>query len=251
MKQLLSGKVCLITGAGQGIGKAMAKAFADNGAVVFANDIKNGSVEAWLEIEGEYYSKFIRPIYFDITNENETITAIQSILKQEKKIDVLVNNAAVEFNEVIGMISKQNLQKMFEVNVYGTINMLQIVSRVMRKNKDTISSIINIASLVGIRGNKGQLSYSATKGAVIALTKSAAKELAPWGIKVNAIAPGLTETNMMLNADKNKLQARIDNICMGRLAEPDDIAEAAVFFASELSDYVSGQVLGVDGCTII
>ena len=105
--------------------------------------------------------------------------------------------------------------------------------------------------MVGLRGNRGQLVYSATKGAVVSLTKSAAKELAGKKIRVNAIAPGLTQTPMMEQADQEKLEARIKNICMGRPAKPRDIAKACVFFASDLSGYVSGQVLAVDGCTIM
>ena len=112
-------------------------------------------------------------------------------------------------------------------------------------------SIVNIASMTALRGNRGQLVYSATKGAVVSLTKSAAKELAEKNIRVNAIAPGLTNTAMMQQADPEKIQSRIDNICMGRLAEPTDIANACMFMVSDLSTYISGQILAVDGCTIM
>ena len=105
--------------------------------------------------------------------------------------------------------------------------------------------------MVGIRGNAGQLVYSATKGAVIALTKSAAKELAPRGIRVNSIAPGLTQTEMMEQADLDKLQGRINNICMGRIAQPEDIAGACLMLASDHAAYISGQIISVDGCTIM
>ena len=112
-------------------------------------------------------------------------------------------------------------------------------------------SIINISSMVGLRGNAGQLVYSATKGAVIALTKSAAKELASKGIRVNSIAPGLTQTEMMEQADLEKLQGRISNICMGRIAQPTDIAGACLMLASDYAGYISGQIIPVDGCTIM
>ena len=130
--------------------------------------------------------------------------------------------------------------------VYGTVNMLETVSRIMRR-QESGGSIINITSLTALKGNKGQFVYSATKGAVISLTKSAAKELSEMNIRVNAIAPGLTNTDMMRQADPEKLQGRIDNICMGRLAEPEDIANAVLFLASDASTYISGQVIGVDG----
>lgn len=112
-------------------------------------------------------------------------------------------------------------------------------------------SIINISSMAGIRGNKGQFVYSATKGAVIAATKSAAKELAQKNIRVNSVAPGLTQTEMMEKTDIKKLQSRIDNICMGRIAQPKDIAGACLLLASDYASYISGQIIPVDGCTIM
>ena len=139
---------------------------------------------------------------------------------------------------------------MFKVNVFAVIEMIQLVSRIMARNTDG-GSIINISSLTGIRGNAGQLVYSATKGAVITATKSAAKELAPWKIRVNSIAPGLTKTDMMEQADTEKLKDRVNNICMGRIAEPKEIAEGCLLLASDHAGYISGQVLAVDGCTII
>ncbi len=248
--ELLSEKVILVTGAGRGIGRAMAETFARNGAVVYAIDVREGSVEQWCEEVNASTSGEVRPLYFDITDEREAKDAVLQIRKSCGRIDGLVNNAGVEFNELIGMISRENMEKMFSVNVYGTINLLQLVSRVMAR-QETGGSIVNIASMTALRGNRGQLVYSATKGAVVSLTKSAAKELAEKKIRVNAIAPGLTNTEMMKQADPEKLQSRIDNICMGRLAEPEDIAKACLFLLSDLSSYVSGQVLAVDGCTIM
>jgi len=247
---LLDGKVIIVTGAGRGIGQAMATLFAENGAIVYAGDIQQGSVDEWcgdvnVDICGE-----VRPLYFDVSSESQVRTAVMQVKKDCGHIDGLVNNAGIEFNELIGMINHDNMEKMFSVNVYGTINMLQMVSRIMGK-QETGGSIVNIASMTALRGNRGQLVYSATKGAVVSLTKSAAKELAEKKIRVNAIAPGLTNTAMMRQANKDKLQGRINNICMGRLAEPEDIAKACVFMLSDLSEYVSGQVLAVDGCTIM
>jgi len=249
-RRLLDGKVIIVTGAGRGIGQAMATLFAENGAIVYAGDIQQGSVDEWcgdvnVDICGE-----VRPLYFDVSSESQVRTAVMQVKKDCGHIDGLVNNAGIEFNELIGMINHDNMEKMFSVNVYGTINMLQMVSRIMGK-QETGGSIVNIASLTALRGNRGQLVYSATKGAIVSLTKSAAKELAEKKIRVNAIAPGLTNTAMMRQANKDKLQGRINNICMGRLAEPEDIAKACVFMLSDLSEYVSGQVLAVDGCTIM
>ena len=250
MERLLEHKICLITGAGRGIGRAVAELFAELGATVYANDAREGCMDGWLSEAGAGRPGKIYASYFDITNESAVKAAVMGIKKESGRIDVLINNAGVEFNELIGMISRKNMDLMLSVNVIGTINMLQTAARVMGRQPEG-GSIINISSMVGLRGNRGQLVYSATKGAVVSLTKSAAKELAGKKIRVNAIAPGLTQTPMMEQADQGKLEARIKNICMGRPAKPRDIAQACVFFASDLSGYVSGQVLAVDGCTIM
>ena len=245
MGNLLKDKVCIITGSTRGIGKEIALLFASEGAEVIVNGTKAGSADKWIE-ESKHKTN-LHPYYFDISNPSEVR---QNVMTRFGQIDVLVNNAAIEFNELIGMISRENMEKMFQVNVYGTIEMIQTVSRIMGRNKNG-GSIINISSMVGIRGNAGQLVYSATKGAVIALTKSAAKELAPKNIRVNSIAPGLTQTEMMEQADIKKLQGRISNICMGRIAQPSDIAGGCLLLACDYSGYISGQILPVDGCTIM
>lgn len=247
---MLSGKICIVTGGSRGIGKAITQCLAKHGATVYATATKPGSIEAWADEFNEAVAGEVRPQYFDVADEKAVRDAVMQVKKECGHIDGLVNNAGVEFNELIGMISHSNMEKMFSVNVYGTINMLQVVSRVMGRQPNG-GSIVNIVSLTALRGNRGQLVYSATKGAVVSLTKSAAKELAGKKIRVNAIAPGLTNTDMMKQADPEKLQSRINNICMGRLAEPEDIAKACLFMVSDLSAYVSGQVLAVDGCTIM
>lgn len=245
---LLAGKVCIVTGSARGIGKEIAILFAEEGAEVVVNSSHEGNADAW--ISEHELKDHLHPYYFDISDSASVCKNVLAIKKQFGRIDVLVNNAGVEFNELIGMISHENMEKMFNVNVFGTIEMLQMVSRVMEKNENG-GSIINISSMVGIRGNRGQLVYSATKGAVIALTKSAAKELAPKNIRVNSIAPGITQTAMMEQADLDKLEGRINNICMGRIAQPRDIAGGCLLLASDYAGYISGQVLAVDGCTIM
>lgn len=247
---LLKGKVCIVTGGSRGIGKAIVQTFAHSGAVVYATATTEGSVEAWAEAFQRDVDGEIRALYFDVSDEKAAREAVMKIKKDCGHIDALVNNAAVEYNELIGMIDDDHMKQMFSVNVYGVVNMLQTVSRVMARQAQG-GSIVNITSMTALRGNRGQLVYSATKGAVISLTRSAAKELAEKKIRVNAIAPGLTNTDMLRQADPEKLRGRIDNICMGRLAEPEDIANACLFMVSDLSAYISGQVLAVDGCTIM
>ena len=247
MGDLLKNKVCLVTGASRGIGREIAELFAAEGAAVAVNDVINGSADEW--ISNTEHKENLEAYYFDITDNRSIRENVLAIKNKFGRIDVLVNNAGVEYNELIGMISEEHMDKMFRVNVYGTINMIQAVSRIMSRGGG--GSIINISSMVGLRGNKGQLVYSATKGAVIAATKSAAKELAVKNIRVNSIAPGLTQTKMMEGAEIKKLQTRIDNICMGRIAQPRDIAGACLMLATEFTSYISGQIIPVDGCTMM
>lgn len=248
MADLLKGKVCVVTGATRGIGKEIALLYASEGAEVIVNGTGERPADKWINDNAN--KTHLHPYYFDITDSESVRKNILKIRKEFGRIDVLVNNAAVESNELIGMISRENMERMFHVNVYAIIEMIQIVSRIMQKNENG-GSIINISSMAGLRGNTGQLVYSATKGAVIALTRSAAKELAPQKIRVNSIAPGLTKTEMMEQAELKKLQNRINNICMKRIAEPADIAGGCLLLATDYAGYISGQVLPVDGCTMM
>lgn len=191
----------------------------------------------------------IFPYTADIENEQEIKDLVHNVKKKYGKIDVLVNAAGIEYNEQIGMINHSHIERMFSVNVFGLIELLQYTARVMMRQKE--GSIINIASVVGIYGNPGQSVYSATKGAVISLTKSASKELAHSKIRVNAIAPGLTDTKMIQNISKEILDSRINKIGFERMASPEDIADAVVFLASDKAKFITGQILGVDGGTIM
>ena len=160
----------------------------------------------------------------------------------------MVNNAAIISNKKLGMITRAEIENMFKVNVYAVIDLIQIASRLMARKQN--GSIINIASITGIYGSSGQVAYSASKGAVISLTKSAAKELAGSGIRVNAIAPGIVKTerfNELYEANPDQINIRIDKIALGRLGTPQDIANACAFFATDQSNYITGQILSVDG----
>ena len=247
MSALLANKVCLVTGAGHGIGKAIAKAFIRHGALVYANDRLEGTIN-WNK-NGDCQEGAVKPLYFDVTDRAVVKQAVMTIKKEQGRIDVLVNNAGIAYNEKLGMIAPEHVEEMFRVNVYAVLEIMQLVSRVMTRQNN--GSIINISSIVGLKGDKGQVAYSATKGAVIAMTKSAAKELAPHNIRVNSIAPGLTNTDMFRDTDPRYLDERMAGIGMKRLAEPEDMANACVFLASDLSQYVSGQIIGVDGCSVL
>lgn len=245
---MLDSKVCIVTGAGGGIGSSICQAFVSEGAgAVIAVEHQRGTVDQWKV--GCRNMNQIFPYTADIENEQEIKDLVHNVKKKYGKIDVLVNAAGIEYNEQIGMINHSHIERMFSVNVFGLIELLQYTARVMMRQKE--GSIINIASVVGIYGNPGQSVYSATKGAVISLTKSASKELAYSKIRVNAIAPGLTDTKMIQNISKEILDSRINKIGFERMASPEDIADAVVFLASDKAKFITGQILGVDGGTIM
>lgn len=240
MEKLLEGKVALITGAGRGIGKVIAEQFIADGAIVYVNDLNEPEVEG------------AKPICFDVTDTNALKAGLMSIYKAEGRIDVVVNNAAIIANQKLGMVTKSLLEKMYAVNVFAVIDMIQIASRLMARNGG--GCFVNMASVTGVVGSPGQVAYSASKGAVIALTKSSAKELAPQGIRVNAVAPGIIKTERfeeLYEASGDKIDQRIGRIALGRLGTPQDIAYAVSFLASDRASYISGHVLGVDGCASI
>jgi 3-oxoacyl-[acyl-carrier protein] reductase len=247
MKELLKDKVCLITGASKGIGRSIAETFAEQGAIVYANARTQNSIDEWAKELSEKHQTKVVPVYFDVTDLASAKKAVMQIKQNENKVDVLVNNAGMVTYEMIPMAQMDTFKSMLDVNVIGAFNLLQIVSRIMSRQKS--GSIINMTSIVADKGAKGQVAYATTKGAIIAMTKSAAKELASLQIRVNAIAPGMVGTERFLNVFENKFKDKINNIGMGRLASPNEIADLCVFLSSDMSTYITGQIIGIDGST--
>lgn len=245
---MLKGKIALVTGAARGIGKAVAELFAKNGAIVYANVRKAASLDALVK-KYDHMNGRIIPLYFDVTDPTATKEAVVGIKKESGTLDILVNNAGIMQDALIGMINNKVMRDVFDVNVFAAMDLLQLAARVMVRQKS--GSIINMASIVGVNGNSGQLVYSASKGAVIAMTKTAAKELASNSVRVNAIAPGMIDTDMFRSIGEEKISKRLENIGMGRLGAPEDIAKVCVFLASDASQYVTGQIIGVDGAAVI
>lgn len=245
MGKLLNNKICIVTGAGAGIGKATAQLFAEKGATVYAVDIKGLD---WVNPEESNGTRIIAK-ELDICDFSEVKNLVMTIKKEHGRIDVLANIAGLISYELMPMINYDFFRKMLDVNVVALIHFMSLVSRIMSRQQS--GSIINMASMVGEKGAKGQLSYSATKGAVIAATKSAAKELAEHKIRVNAIAPGMVGSERFKAVLVEKFSQKINDVPFGRLAEPDEIANLCLFLASDHSTYITGQIIGVDGGAII
>jgi 3-oxoacyl-[acyl-carrier protein] reductase len=247
---LLEGKTAFVTGSTRGIGWAAARMLARHGA----NVVLNGKSDRALldrrvaEIRDEFGVPAIG-LYSDAGDIEAVRGCYREIFQQFKRLDVLVNNAGILEGALLGMITDALIKRNFEINTFGSIYHLQEASRLMARNKS--GSIINLTSILGRVGSEGQAVYSASKAAIIGLTLSAAKELASKNIRVNAVAPGFIETDMVANLPDKTRQERLANIRMGRPGQPDDVAGSILFLASDYSSYVTGQVLGVDGGMII
>lgn len=238
----LENKVAIVTGAGGGIGRAITTLFSQNGATVYAVEQKEGTL-------GDIASDRIIPIYMDITDSSEVKSLFMRIKKEVNKLDVLVNNAGVMLDAVIGMISKEQIATTYAVNVFAVIDFIQYGAKFFKRQGS--GSIINLASIMGTNGDSSKMLYSSSKGAIVAMTKAAAKELAPNGIRVNAISPGTVDTNLLAGVSADLMAKTLNSIKMGRLAQPSDIAKLALFLASDESSYITGQIIGIDGCMIV
>ena len=240
---LLEDRVALITGASRGIGRAVATTFAEHGAsvVITSRSPELDETAALIRDRGGRATA----VRGDLRDDAFPRELIKVCKKEHGRIDVLVNNAGVLLSGLLGMISTQGLRETFEINTLATINLTQYAIRLMERERDP--NIVNVTSIAGTRGLDGVTSYSASKGAVVAFTLSSAKELAPKGIRVNAVAPGMIDTAMTRGLAEDVLRRRVAGVAMGRLGTPQEVANVALFLASSLAGYVTGQVLGVDG----
>lgn len=242
----LSGKTAIITGTNRGIGKEILISFAREGADIWAcaRQESDEFTKFICEIEKEN-GVSIRPVYFDLVDENQVKTAIKSIIQEKKNIDILVNNAGIAYGATFQMTSIEKMKEVFEVNFFSQIYIMQLVSRHMMKQKS--GSIINMASVGGIETNPGYLAYGSSKAALIWATKCLSKEIGIYGVRVNAIAPGLTETSMGHYKSEEELQKVINRTSLRRMGTPNEIAEAVLYLASDDASFITGQVLQVDG----
>ena len=247
---ILKDKVCFITGSTRGIGWATAREFARQGAIVILNGRVSGAVldDRCKELADESSGKVVG-LAADVRDPAAVKGCYAEIFRRFRHLDVLVNNAGILQDALLGMISEVTLRAVIDTNLIGTLIHLQEAARLMGRNR--AGSIINVSSIIGRFGNEGQTVYAASKAGVIGMTLAAAKEMAPKNVRVNAIAPGFIDTSMTRQLPPEKRQQRIAGIRMGRIGTPEEVAQAIVFLASDMASYVTGQVLGVDGGMIV
>jgi 3-oxoacyl-[acyl-carrier protein] reductase len=247
---ILKDKICLITGSTRGIGWAVAREFARQGATVVLNHRSGGPAleDRCREIESEFQTTAIG-LAADVSDTAAVKRCYGDIFRRFKRLDVLVNNAGILQDALLGMISEAAIRAVIDTNLVGSLTHLQEASRLMGRHRS--GSIVNVSSIIGRFGNDGQTVYAASKAAVIGMTLAAAKELAPANIRVNAVAPGFIDTAMTRQLPPDKYAKRMAGIRMGRIGTAEEVAQAILFLASDMSSYVTGQVLGVDGGMIV
>lgn len=241
----LKGKVALITGSARGIGKAIAETLSEAGADVIISDVMKDAAEATAaELKDKYKNKTFASA-FDVSKFDAVEKSIQHIVESFGKIDILINNAGVTRDTLMMRMSPEDWDFVLNINLKGTFNCTKVVSSYMMKEK--YGRIVNVASIIGLIGNPGQANYSASKGGVIALTKTTAKEFASRNITCNAIAPGFIETEMTHKLPEKVREEYLKAIPMKKMGTPEDVANSVLFLVSDLANYITGQTIVIDG----
>ena len=241
----LDGKIALITGAGRGIGKAIAMTFAKQGAIPVICDVKEDLLqEAKADILKETGKESLTFVC-DVANAAQVEETVKKTLDTKSRIDILVNNAGITRDNLLALMSESDWDLVLSINLKSVFLFTKTVTRIMMKQR--YGRIVNIASIIGVMGNAGQANYAASKGGVIALTKTTARELGKRGITANAIAPGFIQTAMTDKLKEEHRQALLDQIPLGRLGTAQDVANTALFLASDEAGYINGQVVQVCG----
>ncbi|MCW2643368.1 MAG: 3-oxoacyl-ACP reductase [Dactylosporangium sp.] len=245
----LAGRVAVVTGGTRGIGRATAHLLAEAGATVVVTSRDSGRAKAVAADLSEAYGAPATGIGFDVADFDAVGTAFKAIAEQHGRIDALVANAGVLEDALIGMIKPDLIERMLATNVAGTITTVQAAARVMMRKRS--GAIVVLASIVGEHGSAGQTAYAASKAAVAAVARSAAKELGPRGIRVNAVAPGLIDTDMITHLPEDLVADRVAHTALRRLGDPMDVARAIRFLISDEAAFITGQILGVDGGLVL
>lgn len=245
--RLLEGKNAIVTGCNRGIGRAVLDCFAEHGANVFAC-VRNVTEEfkAHMEELSEKHSVEMMPMTFDLCDEEAMKKAVGEMRKSKRPIDILVNNAGKITPDVMFQMTPiDNMRDIFEVNFFAQMRFTQYISRLMQRNGK--GSIVNLASIAGLDGAPGQLEYVSTKAAIVGATRTLAREFGLDNIRVNAVAPGIIDTDMGNEMDSDYARGIIQRSSLGRKGKPEEIAQTILFLASDLSSYVTGQVIRADG----
>jgi len=244
---LLKGRTSVITGANRGIGKALVEVFARNGSNIFAcARAPDSRFEGFLEALAKETGTSIWPVYFDLSREEQVKEGAKKILSRAESLDALVCNAGIIHTSLFQMTPVEKMRELFDVNYFAQMTLTQYLSKKMVKQKS--GSIIYLSTTAALDGNDGRSAYAASKAALATSAKVLARELAVHSIRVNTIAPGLTETDMMRQSTReDALIATLARSSLKRVGRPEEIANTALFLASDLSSYVTGQVIRVDG----
>ncbi len=244
---LLEGKTAVVTGCNRGIGKAIVEVFAKNGASVWAcMRQEDQTTSDSLSLLAQQTGVRITPIYFDLSDAEQIKEGFKQIKSAKQPIDILVNNAGIIHTALFQMTPIDKMKEVFDVNFFSQMQLTQYIVKIMMRQKS--GSIVNISSSAAIEGNAGRTAYAASKAAMIAATKVMSEELAHYGIRANAIAPGLTQTGMMEESTPDEALAEtLKRLNMGRVGNTEEIANTVLFLSSHLSSYMTGQVLRVDG----
>lgn len=246
---LLSGKTALITGASRGIGKSIAELFAQEGCSLILIARNQGQLTEVQNLISEKYGTSCHVYEADLRNIESLKKVFGDVYERKIFPEILVNNAGIMIDATLQMVKPEIVEDIFSSNVFGTIYATQLALKGFLRNRK--GSVINLSSIIGTNGNLGQSIYGASKAAVIGFTKSLSKELAPLNIRVNAIAPGFIDTDMTKGMNQKFYEKNMSSIGMRKIGQPEDIAKVALFLASDLSGYVTGQIIGVDGSMII
>ena len=242
---MVEGKVALVTGASSGIGKAIVEKFVENGAYVLGIARSEEKLKALKEKLGDSFDYEIA----DVSDHERAKEIVEKLVKERGRIDVLVNNAGITRDTLIMRMDEKKWDEVINVNLKGAFNYSRHVSYYMMKQKSGV--IINISSIVGIYGNAGQANYAASKAGIIGLTKSMAKELGKRGIRVVAIAPGFIETPMTENLPESLKKLALDMTPLGRFGKPEEVANVALFLASDMASFITSTVIEVSGGLVV
>ena len=244
---MLTGKNAVITGTLQGIGKATLEFFASNGANVWAcAQRQDDAFEAYCKELEAKYGVWVKPVYFDLTDADAIKAAVKTIQSDKQPVDALVNIAGMARDAIFHMVSMDTMKLVFEVNFFSQIQFSQYITKLMLRNPNP-SSVVFVSSISAIDGNAGQLAYGSSKAALIGAMKTMSKELASKGIRVNAIAPGVIDTDMNKVVPQEVIDEKIKTMDIKRLGKPSEVASTIAFLCSDLSRHITGQTIRIDG----